>query len=295
MDEKKKDEIIVKRTVKDSVFTDLFGMPEYLLELYRTLHPEDKKTGMSDLMDVTLKNVLSDDLYNDLGFRVKDRLLILAECQSTWSVNIVIRALQYLMESYNRYIEEKDIDLYTSTKATLPIPEIYVIYTGDKKDCPDYISLKEEFFAGKDVSLDLKVRIITFTGGDDIINQYISFAKVITDQIRIHGRTYEALIETLKICEKRGILKEYLESRRGEVMDIFTNLFDQEVVISRHIRNENRKAEARGEKRGEARGEIIGKIMAYHDLNLSAADIAKRTGQTIEFVEDTLKGLKESN
>lgn len=76
-------------------------------------------------------------------------------------------------------------------------------------------------------------------------------------------------------------------------MDIYTNLFDQEVVIGRHIRSESRKAEARGEKRGEKRGEIIGKIMAYHDLGLSVSDIAKRTGQTVEFVEDTLKRIKE--
>lgn len=289
MGKNQKDEIIIKRTVKDSVFTDLFGIPEYLLELYRTLHPEDRKTTVNDIMDVTLKNVLSDDLYNDLGFRVRDKQLFLAECQSTWSVNIVIRALQYLVETYNRYIEQKDINLYTSTKAELPIPEIYVIYTGDKKDCPEYISLKDDFFGGRDVSLDLKVKVITQTDGDDIINQYIGFAKVITDQIRIYGRTNEALAETLKICEKRGILKEYLESRRGEVMDIYTNLFDQEVVIGRHIRSESRKAEARGEKRGE----IIGKIMAYHDLGLSVSDIAKRTGQTVEFVEDTLKRIKE--
>lgn len=207
MGKNQKDEIIIKRTVKDSVFTDLFGIPEYLLELYRTLHPEDRKTTVNDIMDVTLKNVLSDDLYNDLGFRVRDKQLFLAECQSAWSVNIVIRALQYLVETYNRYIEQKDINLYTSTKAELPIPEIYVIYTGDKKDCPEYISLKDDFFGGRDVSLDLKVKVITQTDGDDIINQYIGFAKVITDQIRIYGRTNEALAETLKICEKEVFLK----------------------------------------------------------------------------------------
>ena len=31
----------VKRTIKDSIFTFLFRQPEYLRELYLTLHPED--------------------------------------------------------------------------------------------------------------------------------------------------------------------------------------------------------------------------------------------------------------
>lgn len=35
---------IVKRTIKDSVFTDLFRDTKYLIQLYRTLHPEDQKT-----------------------------------------------------------------------------------------------------------------------------------------------------------------------------------------------------------------------------------------------------------
>ena len=31
----------LKRTVKDSVFTDLFAQKKYLIQLYRSLHPED--------------------------------------------------------------------------------------------------------------------------------------------------------------------------------------------------------------------------------------------------------------
>ena len=31
----------MKRTIKASVFSDLFGDKKYLLQLYRTLHPED--------------------------------------------------------------------------------------------------------------------------------------------------------------------------------------------------------------------------------------------------------------
>ena len=68
----KVEEQIVKRTIKDSVFTDFFRMPENLLKLYQVLHPEDTSVSESDLKDITVKNVLVDDIYNDLGFRVVD-------------------------------------------------------------------------------------------------------------------------------------------------------------------------------------------------------------------------------
>lgn len=68
-----------KRTVRDSVFSDLFQNKKYLLELYQTLHPEDTETTEDDLTDVTIQNVLTDDIYNDLGFRNGDRILILVE------------------------------------------------------------------------------------------------------------------------------------------------------------------------------------------------------------------------
>ena len=88
----------VKREVKDSVFSDLFGIKRYLLQLYRTLHPEDETTAEDDLVDVTIDNVLTDDLYNDLSFMVGDRLMVLVEAQSTWTANIVVRALLYLAQ-----------------------------------------------------------------------------------------------------------------------------------------------------------------------------------------------------
>ena len=51
----------------------------------------------------------------------------------------------YLMQTYNDYCSENGLDLYGSTRVKLPKPELYVIFTGDRKDHPDYITLKDEF------------------------------------------------------------------------------------------------------------------------------------------------------
>ena len=92
-------EQIAKKTVKDSVFTSLFREKKYLLQLYRSLHPEDTETTEEDLADITIKNILVDGIYNDLGFIAADRLMILVEAQSTWTMNIVVRAFLYLAKS----------------------------------------------------------------------------------------------------------------------------------------------------------------------------------------------------
>ena len=36
---------VFKRTIKDSVFTNLFSDLKNLIQLYRTLHPEDAETS----------------------------------------------------------------------------------------------------------------------------------------------------------------------------------------------------------------------------------------------------------
>ena len=96
VDEDINEKVVVKRNIKDCVFTDLFGNKKYLRELYLVLHPEDTDVTEDDLTDITIENVLVNDLYNDLGFRVGSRLIILVEAQSSWSPNILIRALLYV-------------------------------------------------------------------------------------------------------------------------------------------------------------------------------------------------------
>ena len=74
-----------KRKIKDSVFTDLFQDKKYLLQLYKALHPEDRDVTEDELADITIKHVLIDGDYNDLGFSVGNRLMVLVESQSTWT------------------------------------------------------------------------------------------------------------------------------------------------------------------------------------------------------------------
>ncbi len=237
-----------KRKIKDSVFTDLFRDRRYLLQLYKALHPEDGDATEDAISDITLQSVLVDAEYNDLGFLFGDRLIVLVESQSTWSVNIVVRALLYLAQTYHDYLKRTGQYLYGSGKVDMPRPELYVIYTGDKEDIPDRISLRMEFFAGEEAAVDAEIRVLRQPEEDNIIGQYIIFCKVYNEQMRKHGRTRKAVTETLRICRDRNVLKDYLESRKQEVEDIMMTLFDEDYIFESYVKDVERRTEEKAIK-----------------------------------------------
>lgn len=153
--------IIAKRTAKDSVFTNLFGIPKYLLQLYQALHPEDKET---------------------------------------------------------------------------------FIYTGDRQKRPEFLSFVDEFFGGDQGAVEIKVKILYGGEDGDIISQYVTFTKVYNEQIKIHGRTRKAVLETIRICKDKNVLAEYLKFREKEVVDIMMTLFDDDYILKTYVADEKREA-----------------------------------------------------
>lgn len=227
-----------KRKIKDSVFTNLFQDKKYLLRLYKTLHPEDSDVTEDDIKDVTIKHILVDADYNDLGFSVGDRLVILVESQSTWTLNIIIRALMYLIQTYHDFFKRTKQNLYSSKKVNMPKPELYVIFTGEKpKNPPDNISLSKDFFDGEKISIDAEVKVLYQEDENNIIGQYIIFCKVYNEQRMKYGQTKKAITETIHICKDRNVLKEYLENKEQEVVDIMMTLFDDEQVLEAYAKD----------------------------------------------------------
>ena len=227
-----------KRKIKDSIFTNLFQDKKYLIRLYKTLHPEDSDVTEDDIKDVTLKHVLVDADYNDLGFTVDGRLVVMVESQSTWTLNIIIRALMYLIQTYHDFFKRTKQNLYGSKKVDMPKPELYLIFTGERpKNPPDIISLSKDFFDGGKIAIDAKVKVLYQEDESNIIGQYIIFCKVYNEQRKKHGQTKKAVTETIRICKDRNVLKEYLESKEQEVVDIMMTLFDDEQVLEAYAKD----------------------------------------------------------
>lgn len=245
-DTKQTQEVKAKRTAKNSVFLDLFQDKKNLLKLYKTLHPEDTDATEDTLDIVTIDNVLTDNLYNDLGIMVgNNKLLLLLEAQSSWTVNILIRILLYLAQSYHEYFERTSQSLYKSAKVKMPKPELYIIYTGNKGKKPEIISLSQEFFDGADIDIEVKAKVIYESDTEDIINQYIIFCKVFDEQRKLYGMTERTVKETIRICKDRNILKDYLISREKEVVTIMMSLFDDEQIMKTYAKDMARETTKR--------------------------------------------------
>ena len=238
-----------KYTIKDSVFCDLFTKKEYLLQLYQFLHPEDENVTEEEVEVETLQNVLIDQMYNDLGFRVGNRLLILVEAQSTWSINILMRGLIYLAQTYNEYIQKNELNVYGSKKLDFPKPEFYVVFTGTRQTRPEYLSLSEEFFDGSDL-IELKAKIFYDEDKTDILHQYITFTKIVMEQEAIYGRKRKAVKKAIKICRDRNILSKYLKEREVEVISMMSVLYDEEVIKRNYIKEVTDEAKECGRVEG---------------------------------------------
>lgn len=245
-----------KRKSKDSVFVNLFENAENVLRLYKELHPEDTQVTVEDIQIQTIKSVLVNTLYNDLGFIVKDRFVMLVEAQSAWNPNMPLRMLFYLAETYRRYLADTVQSEHSSTRVKIPKPELYVVYSGEQ-NCPETVSFSENFFDG-DSPVELKVNVLNEVDVT-IYGQYIGFCKVFNEQRKIYQDSIMCAKETIRICIEKGYLVSYLREHEKEVVDMMSELFDEEYQRAAYNRASQKDAIEKGRAEGKAEGKAEGR------------------------------------
>lgn len=101
----------------------------------------------------------------------------------------------------------------------------------------------------KHVLVDAEVKVLYQENEKDIIGQYIIFCNVYNEQRKLYGNTKQAVTETIRICKDRNVLKEYLESKEQEVVDIMMTLFDDEQILKAYAKDiTHREARKTAEK-----------------------------------------------
>lgn len=189
----------------------------------------------------------------------------------------------YLAQTYHDYFEEKNADLYGSKRVHVPKPELYMIFTGERADRLETISLSEEFFGGKECAIEVKVKVVYGGKENDIISQYVDFTKVYNEQVKLHGRRREAVTETMRICKERDVLREFLAGRDKEVISIMMSLFDDERIMRTHIASEKKEAakETAGKmlKMGRLSVEDFDKNMSGHLQSQGMSDKIENRNQ----------------
>ena len=236
----------VNRQAKNSVFLNLFTRKEYQLRLYKELFPEDTSVTEDDLELITLDNVLTIHPYNDLGLLARGRLIVLAEAQSTWSVNIVFRLAGYYFDSAMSCLQMRKADLHSSVKLDIPDVEAFVIYTGKLKIGKDELSLNREFFGGNPDKPEFKAKILhgNYKGG--IIEEYMGFCRIWDENVLKAGTLEEkqrAVATTIELCIGKGYLAKYLNEHRAEVEKIMMTMLSPEYVKQAAERTERIKGD----------------------------------------------------
>lgn len=270
----------LKRKSKDSVFVKFFQDKKNILQLYQEFHPEEADLNVDDITVQTLDSVMVNTIYNDLGFLVKDKFVMLVEAQSTWNPNIALRMLIYLVETFTRYLKSTGQSEHSGTKVKLPKPELYVFYSGTGEK-PKVISLNDEFFEGT-ADIDVKVKVLSKVD-TTLSGQYIGFCKAF-DEIRKNGKDgVEIAKETFRICIEKGYLADFMKAHEMEVIDMMTQLFDEEEI---------RKRYDIAERKNQA---IQIAINFLKMKEFSVETIANGTGLTVAEVEALAKNMKPAN
>lgn len=246
-----------RRKSKDSVFVNLFEDTDNVLTLYKELHPEDTQVTVDDIHIQTIKSVLVNTLYNDLGFLVKDKLIMLVEAQSAWNPNMPLRMLFYLAETYRRYLADTVQSEHSASKVKIPKPELYVVYSGEQK-CSETVSFSESFFDGNS-PVDLKIKVLNEVDMT-LHGQYIGFCKVFNEQRKIYQDSIMCAKETIRICIEKGYLISYLRKHEKEVVDMMSELFDEEYQRAAYNRASQKEAIEKGREEGKIEGIAEGKV-----------------------------------
>ena len=153
----------VNRNYKDSVFVDLFGedkkAKENFLSLYNALHCT-YLDNISALTPLRLEQVMYMSFYNDVSYLIDNKLIVLAEHQSTINPNMPIRCLEYVVRLYERLLDAQE--RYARSLVKIPTPEFYVFYNG-VKDYPNETELKlsDSFMTKPErIPLELTVKVL---------------------------------------------------------------------------------------------------------------------------------------
>ena len=278
-------------TLKDSLFIDLFSDKMRLIQLYKSLINDERQINPEDIEILTIQNIILRGIYNDLGFRVKDEIIILMEAQTTYTTNIVLRILFYLSETLKNYIidssENKNLnELYNTKPRIIPKIKLFVVYTGDKMMQDHDLHLKDVMVENDIISdIDMKVRVLCTGNKKSILGQYILFTQIYTKQKKECKDIETAVKNTIEICMNDEILKEYLDYRKMEVQEMITAFTTQEEAFESFLKDEGK----RGRKEGEEKGKID-TLINFFKNGVGLDIISKSVEMSIDEVKSILIG-----
>ena len=126
-----------------------------------------------------------------------------------------------------------------------------------KNDLPHIRLLPDEEFFDGNPDIELRVKVLSQIN-TTLAGQYIGFCKVFDTQRKLYENGILAAKETYRICIEKGYLIEFMKDHEKEVIDMMTQLFDEETMRKQYDIASRRESLEQGIKIGEERGLKIG-------------------------------------
>ncbi|MGP1595103.1 MAG: Rpn family recombination-promoting nuclease/putative transposase [Treponema sp.] len=229
------------RKYKDSVFVDLFSedekAKENFLSLYNALHNTNLQLSCP-VENIRLDNVMYMNIINDVSCLIDGKIIILAEHQSTINENMPLRFLEYIARLYEKLQNPKD--RYLRKLSKIPTPEFYVFYNGIE-DYPETTVLKlSDAFITKSEQIPLELEVTVYNinknkrakvlSGCKTLNEYSLFIEQVRIQTQLDSEN--GFTNAVKICIEKGILKDYLQRKAREVINMLVAEYDYDTDIA---------------------------------------------------------------
>ena len=289
------------RRYKDSVFVDLFSederAKENFLSLYNALHGTHLDNS-TELKPLKLEQAMYTKLSNDVSCLIDNKIIVLAEHQSTINENMPLRCLQYVARLYEQIQEPKA--KYYRTLQKIPTPEFYVFYNGTEKyPARKTLKLSDAYVVrAEHAPLELTVQVLNIN--TDKANKILTACKpleeysLFVEAVRRHTAVdkEKGFENAIKECIQNDILKEYLQRKSREVMNMLLSEYDYDTDIAVQREESLRIGIERGIEQGIAQGfsdgshqKALETAKAFKRLGFDIAKIAEGTGLSVEEIE----------
>ena len=256
-------EAVPNRNYKDSVFVDLFSEDEKacenFLSLYNALY-DTHLNATDELKNIRLDQVLYMTFYNDVSYLVEDKMILLAEHQSTINENMPIRCLEYVVRLYEQLYDAKE--KYSRQLLKIPTPEFYVFYNGVEPFPQEYtLKLSDPFLQRvKSPALELCVQVININTEQhhrllekcQPMYEYSLFVDTVR-RYKAHD-PLSGFQKAIADCIEHNILKDYLQRKTKEVINMLLAEYNYDTDIGVQREEAGRIAFAQGMERGIERG-----------------------------------------
>ena len=200
-----------------------------------------------------------------------------------------LRFLHYLSDVY-RNMYGNDM-LHRRSMIKLPVPHFVTFYNGLEKwiETDEVIKLSDMFELPVDKpEIEIEVRVININGNADILKRcktlhdYMTFVNKVrhkTDVDKLDIRT--AVIKAIDECIEEGILVDFFEGHREEVVEVSIYDYDEEKTRktlfeeAKEMCRDEVKAEVRKELEGEVKNEAIAEGKILNLINIVIKKVKK--------------------